>query len=70
MKRIFLALVLTGSLAAIPSLTGCDREVQHTESQQVNPNGTVTTNDQSTKVDPNGNTVTESNSSTSPKPQP
>lgn len=68
MKRILLALVLTGSLGAIPSLTGCDREVQHTESQQVNPNGTVTTSDQSTKVDPNGNTVTETDKSTSAKP--
>jgi hypothetical protein len=44
-------------LAGAPVMFGCDREVSHQDSQQTNPDGTVTKTQTTTSVDSNGNTV-------------
>jgi hypothetical protein len=38
-------------------LSGCDREVSHSEQVQTNPNGTVTDTTKDVSKDANGNTV-------------
>ncbi len=50
-------LVLGICLAGSPVLVGCDRDVSHTESQQANPDGTVTKTQDTVSKDANGNTV-------------
>jgi hypothetical protein len=49
--------ILAICLAGAPALVGCDREVSHTDSQQTNPDGTVTKSQDTVQKDANGNII-------------
>jgi hypothetical protein len=45
MRRILMASMLGVCLAGVPALVGCDRDVAHTHTEDVKPDGTSVTKD-------------------------
>jgi hypothetical protein len=67
MKRYLQALSVIACLAATGYLTGCDREVGHSKTVDVNDNGTVKTKEKTvTQHNDGSTTVTEEKSETKP----
>ncbi len=61
MRRFLISSLMTVSLAGVPVLSGCDRDVAHTRTEDVKSDGTAVTKD--TKVTKNADgsvTKTES----------
>lgn len=61
MRRLILASMLGVSLAGVPALVGCDREVEHSKTVDVKDNGTVVKKETKTTENADGSvTKTES----------
>lgn len=68
MRRIIVSSLLTVSLAGMPFVVGCDREVGHTEKTTTNSNGTRTHSEKTTVEHPDGSTSTTTEHQTSHNP--
>jgi hypothetical protein len=55
--RYLMTALLGISMAAIPTLTGCDREVSHHDETTTDPNGTTVHKDDTVTRDANGNII-------------
>lgn len=67
MRNATIALLAAALLA--PALTGCDREVSHTEKTTENPvTGTTSTKERTTYQRPDGSTYTESSKTSTANP--
>jgi hypothetical protein len=54
MKLNTTALLLVLSLAGVPAMVGCDREVSHDEQVKQNPDGSVSKKEQTVTEKPDG----------------
>jgi hypothetical protein len=55
--RYLITALLGISMAAIPTLTGCDRTISHDETTEKKPDGTVVHKDDTVTRDQNGNII-------------
>lgn len=63
MRKTLIVALCTASLAGMPMLVGCDRELSHQEKTTTDSNGNQTRSEQKTVQHPDGSVTTEKQTS-------